>query len=140
MTLWRLAANGLRFHRRTHAGVLAGTALAGAILTGALLVGDSARYHLDRQRRIRLGKIEFALDARNRFFRDDLAADLARASSAKTAAVMSLAGSALRPETPRGERRQVNRIRILGVDETFWNLAPGGPSSLTPPPRHGRRQ
>ena len=60
-------------------GVLLGTILAGAILTGALVVGDSVRFSLKQMALARLGQTTLALTSGDRFFRADLAQELARA-------------------------------------------------------------
>ncbi len=108
-----LVARGLRFHRRTHLGVIAGCAVSAAVLVGALFVGDSVRGSLGHLARTRLGRIDSALDAGNRFFGDDLAARL----GAGAAPVLRVPGMAI------SGPRQVNRVEVLGVDARFFALA-----------------
>lgn len=119
MTSWRLVRCSLWHHRRLHAGVLLGSALAGAVLTGALLVGDSVRASLAGFTRLRLGRVEQAVDSGDRRFRQALADDLAAALSVVAAPALRTAGVAV---AGAGERR-LNRVEILGTDARFWTLA-----------------
>ncbi len=59
-----LVARSLRFHWRSHLGVLLGATLATAILVGALAVGDSVRESLRGMALARLGNVQFALNSR----------------------------------------------------------------------------
>lgn len=110
----------LRFHRRTHLGVLAGCALSAAVLVGALAVGDSVRWTLERLSRARLGRAESALDTGARHFRDHLAERLRKALDADAAAALRVRGMALVDREPR---RQLNRVDVYGVDRAFFRLA-----------------
>ena len=78
MSSWRLVLASLRHFRRTHAGVVAGSAIGAAVLVGALLVGDSVRSSLREQALARLGGVDVALVAGDRFLRPALADELAR--------------------------------------------------------------
>ena len=113
MTLRTLILRSLRFHARSHLGVLLGATLGSAILIGALLVGDSVRGSLRDLALARLGKIEAAMATGDRLFRAELATNL------KAAPVLALPGKA---NSADGARR-ANRVHVLGVDENFWKLA-----------------
>jgi putative ABC transport system permease protein len=127
MTTIRYLLSSLRFHRRTHLGVAAGTAVAATVLIGALMVGDSVRTSLTRLTLSRLGGSDFVMVARERFFRADLAGRLRAGPADRIAAALLLNGVALAPE---GDRR-VNDVQVVGVDDAFWGLAP----QPTAPPR-----
>src|SRR5207237_3988984 len=77
MTLWTLILRSLRFHARAHLGALLGAAVGSAVLIGALVVGDSVRGSLRDMALARLGRVQIALAANDRFFRTELAAELA---------------------------------------------------------------
>src|SRR5258708_40063192 len=68
MTTRQLIARSLRFHARSHVGVVLGAAIGGAALTGALLVGDSMRGSLREQALRRLDNAWYALAPGDRFF------------------------------------------------------------------------
>ncbi len=119
MNLFTLAARGLRFHRRTQLGVLAGCAVSAAVLAGALFVGDSVRASLGGIALVRLGGIQSALDTGNRYFKDDLPARLGLPS----AAALQVKAMALREESAGKPRRQINRVGFIGVDAAFLKLA-----------------
>jgi ABC-type lipoprotein release transport system permease subunit len=124
MTLRTLILRSLRFHARSHLGVLLGATLGSAILIGALLVGDSVRGSLRDMALARLGKIEAAMATGDRLFRAELASNL------KAAPVLALPGTA---NSADGARR-ANRVHVLGVDESFWKLAAKAPAFTNVPP------
>ena len=80
----------LRFHWRNHLGVLLGATLATTILVGAMAVGDSVRHSLARQALMRLGQVHFAVNTHDRFFRAQLAEDLAAKLQAPVAPVIAM--------------------------------------------------
>ncbi len=72
MTFRTLIRRSLRFHWRSHLGVVLGAAIGSAALIGALVVGDSVKGSL-RERALRqLGPVNITLDAKDRMFREDL--------------------------------------------------------------------
>ena len=124
MTLWRLVLRSLRYRARAHVGVLLGATLSTAILVGALAVGDSVRYSLRQMALARLGDIHLALHSPARFFRVELADELApELSGAPVAPLILLPGTATgqRPDGSGGEVR-VGRVQVLGVTDAFWRL------------------
>jgi len=120
-----LALRSLWFYRRTNASVLLGVVLSGAVLTGALLVGDSVRYSLKRFALLRLGRTELAMQTQRRFFGTALAEKLRdELPDAELCAALQLRGIAIGQGGSDAERRQVNRVQVLGVLPEFWRLAP----------------
>src|SRR5688572_11861117 len=79
MSSLRLILASLAHHWRLNAAVGLGVMAAAAVLTGALLVGDSVRGSLRHLTLDRLGRIDQAL-LTNRFFREELAGELAASS------------------------------------------------------------
>jgi len=128
MSIRKLIFRSLQFHWRGHLGVLLGTLLACAILTGALVVGDSVRFSLQQMALARLGQTTLALTAGDRFFRAELAQDLAPRLQAPVTPLLILRGAA---STPEGTRR-ANEIQVLGVDDRFWNFSPSAISGKQP--------
>jgi len=119
MSIGKLIVRSLQFYWRAHLGVLMGTILACAILTGALVVGDSVRFSLKQLSLARLGQTTLALTSGDRFFRPDLAQELASQLHAPIAPLLMLRGAVT---TPEGTHR-ANEIQVLGVDERFWKLS-----------------
>src|SRR5881398_2690312 len=72
MTIWTLIRRSLRFHARTHLGVVLGAAIGSAALIGALVVGDSVRGSLLSRALERLGPIHHAIISQDRFFEPSL--------------------------------------------------------------------
>jgi len=126
MTLWTLIARSLRFHWRTHLGVVLGAAVAATVLVGALAVGDSVRWSLARMARARLGDTRLALAGGKRFFRSALAADLKKELDAPAAAVIQVSGIAARSDATA----RAGQVQVLGVAKAFWAI--GGTTPLLP--------
>src|SRR4030095_5703138 len=93
MNFWTLVIRSLRFHARSHLGVLLGAVVGSAALVGALVVGDSVRGSLREMALLRLGNVETSLEGGDRFFRDQLANELS-AGSTLCAPVLQLSGTA----------------------------------------------
>ena len=121
MTLLRLVKRSLGFYWRTNLAVCLAAMVSTAVLAGALVVGDSVRYSLKMMVTARLGRTQFALDARNRFFRADLANELAAELNTTVAPVLKLRGLIA---NSNGKRR-ANSIQVLGVDERFFSVGAG---------------
>lgn len=141
MTLYRLAWRSLSYHMRSHLGALLGAAVATAVLVGALAVGDSVRGSLLEMALLRLGKVDLAMASNDRFFRENLAADLAAGATAREgdaalasgqaetvraipqaviAPVLQLSGAAAAADASA----RASRVQVLGIDARFWSLAP----------------
>jgi len=128
MTGVKLILRSLRFYWRTHLGVTLGAAAATAVLVGALLVGDSVKGSLRDLALLRLGNVHLAMSSQERFFRAQLAGDLALALGAPAAPVLQSRGIAASSD---GSSR-ADEVRVLGVDERFWALG-GGRAMFNPP-------
>lgn len=122
MTLLKLSFSGLWYHRRSYFGVLLGITLCSMVLTGSLLVGDSLTGTLRDQASHRLGRARCAVSGGERFFRSALAERLQTRSAAPAAAVLLAAGSAARSDSAA----RVNRVQVLGVEESFWRMSTRG--------------
>ena len=127
MNTVRLIVASLLFHWRTNLAVALGVAAGAAVLTGAMLVGDSMHGSLRDLTFRRLGPIDEVL-VTDRFFREELAEEVARAKTFKqhfTAAVPTiLLTASLQADESSGGRR-ANRVNLIGCDERFWKLDPG---------------
>jgi putative ABC transport system permease protein len=115
MNRWTLSVRSLRHYWRTQVSVVVGIAVGAGVLIGALVVGDSVAYSLRRIALARVGQAQAAWVGEDRFFREEVAADLG-------APVLMLDGSVALPD---GTRR-ANAVQLLGVDTRFFALAPSG--------------
>ena len=95
MTFIKLTFRSLFFYWRAHALVLSGAMLAAAVLVGALLVGDSIKFSLRQSALLRLGNIQWILEARGRYFPSDLAARLQAETGATIAPALFFRGIAI---------------------------------------------
>jgi hypothetical protein len=116
-----IVRQSIRFYWRSHVGVILGVAVATMVLAGSLLVGDSVKATLLRQAEARVGKVDAAAVAGDRFFR----AELAKAVGDQAAAVLLLRGSAAVADG----RARANHVQVLGVEDSFWRLRPGAQSA-----------
>jgi ABC-type lipoprotein release transport system permease subunit len=144
MTFWTLIRRSLRFHARSHFGVVLGAAIGSAALIGALVVGDSVRGSLRERGLEGLGQVEFALSLPDRFVTETLARRfLGRSTGSwpeddgstrgfylgKPAGALILPALAARED---GEAR-ANRVSLIGVgiftnafnnnQVSFWDFA-----------------
>ncbi len=133
MSSFTLILRSLRFHARSHIGVLLGAAIGSAALVGALVVGDSVRISLHDMALARLGKVDLALASNDRLFRTQLADEIKQQTKEMTfqpdgplesplpaaASILQLPGIA----TAADGSSRANHVQILGVNGDFWQLA-----------------
>ncbi len=124
MNLWRLLRRSLTYYRKTHVWVVLGAAVSTAILVGALVIGDSVRLSLRQIVFDRLGGTEFALTSGDRFFRTQLADEVAGELETQAAPILIARGIVI----TEGGRRRSNNIQVVGVDTRFGEI--GGSAEL----------
>ncbi len=110
LTLPRLAARNLWFHRRGNLAVLLGVAVGSAVLTGALLVGDSLRGSLRAKAERQLAGVEATA-----FFPRPVRAAVA---SDGTAPALALPGS-VQADTGDPAAPSLGRVTVYGIDARF---------------------
>ena len=116
--------------RQIHLAVLLSAAVATAVLTGALLVGDSMRGSLRDLTLERLGRIDCAL-VTERFFREELAADLA--AEPEFSALFEAAVPALLLQGTAADvaaQSRAARVQVHGIDARFETLFAQKPEQL----------
>ena len=122
----------LRYFARSSLAVILGVALATTVISGALIVGDSVRGSLETLSLQRLGGVDHVVRG-PRFFRQDLATDLAAAWKAEISTVapaILVTGSVQTGQIKSADSRRAGHVEVYGVDATFWKLAgvePPGP-------------
>jgi putative ABC transport system permease protein len=128
MNRFKLVQRSLRFHARSHLGVLLGAVVGSAALIGALIVGDSVKESLRDQALQRLGRTAWALFSQDRLIRSGLAEtwrqqpeakNLPAANAGEVAAVLNLPTTAASPDNAS----RANQVHLYGVDERFCALA-----------------
>jgi ABC-type lipoprotein release transport system permease subunit len=95
-----------------------GIAISTAVITGALIVGDSVSYSLTKATHYRLGNINQAIHAGDRFFTKDLSEALKKQSDDIYASVLQTQAIAL---VDGGAQRE-NNVIVWGVDHQFKKL------------------
>ncbi len=121
MNAWRWIARSLRHHARSHAAVVAGTALTGAVLTGALLTGDALHRRVRALALERVGRIHSVISRPGTFARAGLAAELAAESHSAVAPALLLPG-ALRLRQAGLAGVELGRVQVLGMDRRYLAL------------------
>jgi hypothetical protein len=116
VTALTIIRRSVRFYWRTHLGVILGTALAAMVLVGSLLVGDSVKATLRHQAELRIGRVSAVMTGGEHQFRAELA------NAVGGAPVLLQPTSIARTD---GSAR-INNAQALGVDQSFWQLAPRG--------------
>jgi putative ABC transport system permease protein len=130
MTAWTLIVKSLRYHARSHLGALLGSMVGSAVLIGALVVGDSVRGSLRDFALARLGQTQLAMASNDRFFRSQLANELAPALDAPVSPALQMLGTAGAADASA----RANRVQVLGVQEDFWRLNRGSATPKNPSP------
>ena len=124
MNFRTLLRRSLAYYRKTHVWVVLGAAVSTAILVGALVIGDSVRLSLRQIVFDRLGDTEFALTSGDRFFRTQLADEVAGELETQTAPILIARGIVV----AEGGRRRSNNIQVVGADARFGRI--GGSPEL----------
>lgn len=119
MTKFRLIINNFLYYFKANLLVALGVAISTTVLTGALIIGDSVRYSLEQSTFYRLGNTTHLVSTVDRYFRTELAADLAKKSGAEIAPALILEGMAV----SNGGQERVNKIQVIGVDHSFEKIA-----------------
>lgn len=125
MTAWQFIRHGIWHYKLSYLGVFAGAALGAAVLLGALLAGDSVKETLREVARNRVGQIDQVFIAGEGFFRDQLASEV-RGEGLQVAPVLYLQGQL----NVQSSGRALGNVQILGVDDSFWDFAPGADVSV----------
>jgi ABC-type antimicrobial peptide transport system permease subunit len=120
MTVRAYLLRSLGHYRFAYLGVFLGAVLGATVLLGALFAGDSVKASLRLIAENRIGRATHAVTSGDRFFRQALAADFARAAGIETAPVLLARGSA----THGGTQSSASRVQLVGVTDAFWRLAP----------------
>lgn len=120
MDFVRYLLRSLAHYRFAYLGVLAGAILGATVLLGALFAGDSVKASLRKIGQNRIGQTTHLVVAGDRFFRQELAADLAAAAHVKAAPVLYARGTAANSEN----RAVANQVQLVGVTNAFWQFAP----------------
>ena len=129
MSSLRLVLRGLLGYWRTHLGALATAAVVTAVIVAALGVGDSVRASLAEVAQARTGRVAFAAHARDRMWRQVLAARLAEELDTEVSA--ALAAATVRSPSPTV--RPASRERACSA----WTTRSGRslPAAARPSPR-----
>lgn len=137
MTARTLIKRSLRFHWRSHLGVVLGAAIGSAALIGALIVGDSVRESLRERALERVGLVEYAWTSGDRLFRQELAADILSRMTAQrwalTAAIdMESALTVTATAARQDGTARANHVQVYGVTSNFFGLSLVDPFPISP--------
>jgi len=118
MNFSRLITRDFLHYRKAFLAILAGTAVSTAVLTGALMLGDSVNFSLRHFAGARLGNIRYAMSSGSRYFRGDLAGELAKKTGCLVVQAMQCEGIAVNPD----KDKRINLVQVIGINELFPRL------------------
>jgi len=96
--------------------VALGVMVSTMVLTGSLIIGDSVRYSLKQAAFYRLGETTHLVAVNERYFRQEMAAEMETANpEIKATPLLLLEGVAVAD----GGQNRLNRVQIVGVDDGF---------------------
>ena len=104
-------------YKKANLLIALGVALSAAVITGGLIIGDSITHSLELTTNYRLGKTTHVLTSTDRYFRQQLAADMPK--TLDVSPVMISEGMAV----SRGGEKRANRVQVVGIDSTFYKIA-----------------
>ena len=119
MNIFKYIIKSLWYFRKQHFAVFLGTIVSTAVLTGALIIGDSVKYSLHDLVNLRLGQVEYAMPAGDRYVRAELAKEIQADLNVNAAALLQVKGIAIQPEN----KTRTNNIQAYGVDQDFWKFS-----------------
>ncbi len=100
--------------------VALGVVVSTMVLTGSLIIGDSVRYSLEQSTFYRLGKTTHLVSVTERYFRQEMAAEMeVNNPQIKAAPVLLLEGVAVAD----GGQRRANKVQVVGVDKSFEKIS-----------------
>lgn len=117
MTAWSFIRRGIWHYRVAYLGVLAGAVLGATVLLGALLAGSSVKGTLRVVAENRIGQVDHLFVAGEGFFREQLAGEVSD-GKVLAAPLLFLKGQV------NAKERGVGNVQIVGVDDSFWRMAP----------------
>ena len=119
MTRFKLVFNSFIHYFKANLLVAIGVAISTAVLTGGLIIGDSVTFSLEQSAFYRLGSTTHMVSTVDRYFRSELAGELAAKGNIEVAPALILEGMAV---SDGGEKR-VNKVQITGIDDRFEKIA-----------------
>jgi len=119
MNVIRFIRNNLTYYWNRNLLLATGIAISAAVLTGALIVGDSVDYSLNRIVDHRLGEVTHVMQSSDRYFTTALAGKVSTRLEIPVSPLLLQQGIAV----AAGGQKRVNRVQVVGVDETFDTLA-----------------
>jgi len=121
LNIKKLILRNLIYYRKKHFSVILGVMLSSTILIGALIIGDSVKYSLQRIVDKRLGKVQYAMTAGDRVFRQQLGNELSEKMNIVCSSILHTNGILIKD----GGQSRLNNIQFYGVDRYFDKLSPG---------------
>ena len=122
MDLRRLITRSFIHYLKGNLMASLGIAIATAVIAGAFIIGDSLSHSLEKAVRMRLGNITHSVTAGERLFTIQLADRFGNSGGRAVSAGLVAEGMA----AAEGGTRRLNRIQVLGIDESFGSLIGSG--------------
>jgi len=119
MTRFTLIFKSFSHYLKANLLVAFGVSISTAVLTGSLIIGDSVTFSLEQSAFYRLGSTTHAISTTDRYFRTQLASELAFKGGFVVAPALMLEGIAVAD----GGDERVNKVQMTGIDDNFDKIA-----------------
>lgn len=97
-----------------------GVAISTMVLTGSLIIGDSVRHSLTQATFYRLGETTHLVSVAERFFRQEMAAEIEEDNPAiNVTPILLLEGMAVAD----GGQQRANKVQVVGVADDFYEIS-----------------
>jgi putative ABC transport system permease protein len=126
MSIIKLIFKSIAYHWRSLLAVGLGVVIGTAVLTGAFIVGDSIRNSLKQITFNKLGKVQYAMEVRGRFFRSEIEQELSEKLGTDAAALLQLKGMCLKD----GGNEQANNVQVFCISPAFWSFSQEPPENI----------
>lgn len=107
-------------YRRANFLVALGVAISTMVLAGSLIIGDSVRHSLTQATFYRLGATSHVLSAKERYFRQEMSAEIEAINpDVKATSVLLLDGIVVAD----GGQQRANNVQVIGVGPDFADIS-----------------
>ena len=117
MNQLKLVIKSLKHYFKANLWIALGVAITCAVITGGLIVGDSVKYSLEQNTRLRLGEITHSLTSGERYFTTGLSGKLNQAGFNSSSALKLEAVA-----SSNGGQLKLNKVTVWGIDKMFTNV------------------
>lgn len=120
MTRFQLILKSFIHYFKSNLLVALGVLISTMVLTGSLVIGDSVRYSLTQATFYRLGKTTHLVSVTERYFRQEIAAEIEQDNQQIQATPLLLLEGMV---VSGGGQQRANKVQVVGVDKDFDEIS-----------------